>query len=277
MTYSVTDAWSTDVLLKRAGASENGEGMSPGAPLCELGQYAELSEPFAAEAILILGMTVSIRRLALTLCDNVISLDVNEAAHELLGPGVQGDTQLNGNWLDLPDVLARKVPLIWGDGVFSTMQSQADAKKLLHCIYDTLEPGGAAVLRVVVFPPRIDPATNYSETLLSHFRDGILDESEFSFAMRIFGFLADSYDKDISILDCGVSFEQSRAKVSAGEMTQEEIKAMDRTYYTGKNFIPLHCEWEKMCSDQGFEVEHLPLTGKDWFDYYTMYRLTKRK
>mmetsp|Transcript_460 Transcript_460/g.1324 ORF Transcript_460/g.1324 Transcript_460/m.1324 type:complete len:278 (+) Transcript_460:1472-2305(+) len=275
MNYSVSDAWNTEVLLKRAGSSENGEGMSPGAPLKELRQYAELSEPVAANTILILGMTVSIRRLALTLCDDVISLDVNEAAHELLGPSVQGDLQLRGNWLELPNVLGRTVPLVWGDGIFSTMQSREDAEKLLACIYNTLEPGGAAVLRVVIIPPRIDPTLNYSETLLSRFRVGTVDEPEFSFAMRIFGFLADSYDKSANILDCGVSFDQSRAKVSAGEMTQDELKVMDRTYYTGKNFIPLHGEWESMCTDQGFEVEHLPLTGKDWFDYYTMYRLTK--
>ena len=88
-------------------------------------------------SILVMGMTVVVRRVANQLSKSVTSIDINEDAIQLLTPAIDkkhNEKIIRANWLELPDVYGKKADVIAGDGVFCTMQSMSDSISLLKCL-----------------------------------------------------------------------------------------------------------------------------------------------
>lgn len=278
----IRELWGMDMLKKRISGEDNLEGYPPAAPLHEEAVYQLLMrnglEQSGGNSIFVMGMTVAVRRAANEVSNNVLAIDVNNDAIDLLGPAIDkkyNEKILAKNWFDLPDFLEDKADVIAGDGIFCTMGSTSDSIKLLGCLRSILAEHGAMVLRVMVVPENFTIEGMAFNDILADYRSGKLDAPEFGFAMRLWGFLDESYEKNSYMLDCGVAFSKCKKMVATGEMLQDELDVMNRTYYIGKNYVPPINVWEHMLEDAGFKFEKTTLEGKHWFQYFPLYYCRK--
>lgn len=279
----IRQVWGMDMLKKRISGEDNLEGYPPAAPLHEESTYQLLMhnglEQSGGSSLFVMGMTVAVRRAANKVSNNVMAIDVNSDAIELLGPAIDkkyNEKILEKNWFDLPDFLEDKADVIAGDGIFCTMGSTSDSIKLLDCLRSILAEHGAMVLRVMVVPETFTTEGMAFNDILSDYRSGKLDDPEFGFAMRLWGFLDEAYEKNSHMLDCGVAFSKCEKMVATGEMLQTELDIMNRTYYIGKNYVPPINVWERMLVDAGFKFEKTTLEGKHWFQYFPLYYCRKK-
>ena len=231
-------------------------------------------------SILVMGMTVVVRRVANQLSKSVTSIDINEDAIQLLTPAIDkkhNEKIIRANWLELPDVYGKKADVIAGDGVFCTMQSMSDSISLLKCLKNTLTENGAIVLRVMIVPKTFTIRGMAYNEILEKYRGKEFSGPEFGFAMRLWGFLDESYNPDTYMLDCGVAFARCQEMVKIGAMPAEDFEVMKKTYYTGENFVPPIDVWEDMLHKAGFAFESTTLKGKHWFRYFPLYYCTHRE
>ena len=283
MTYAVEQYWNADMFKQRVEGAGKLIGFPPAAPIFEMELYQELLEKGIKEkkssdpTILVMGMTVAVRQVAHSLSRRVTCIDISQGAIEVLGPAIpseQNEKLLYKNWFELPSVLNQPLPdVIVGDGIFCTMQSITESRKLLQHIKNTVSYDGAVVLRVMLYPEEFKQNPLSSSEILRRYRTGAFDAEEFRFAMRLWGFTDVAYDDTEKMLNCGVAFEACKKMVSTGDMSDIEYEEMNKTYYTGKNFVPTQKEWEILLTEQGFQFEVRFLTGKHWFQYFPLYYL----
>ena len=271
-----------DMLKKRISGEDNLEGYPPAAPLHEESTYRLLLrnglEQSGGSSVYVMGMTVAVRRAANDVSNDVTAIDVNDDAIKLLGSAIDkkyGEKILAKNWFDLPDFFEHEADVIAGDGIFCTMESTSDSIKLLGCLRTILAEHGAMVLRVMVVPKAFTIKGMAFSNILSDYRSGKLDDPEFGFAMRLWGFLDEAYEQDSYMLDCGVAFSKCAEMVAKGEMSQAELDVMNRTYYIGRNYVPPISVWEHMLVGAGFEFKKTILAGKHWFQYFPLYYCTR--
>jgi SAM-dependent methyltransferase len=285
--YKVETYWNSEMFRERVKGPDNLTGYPPAAPIHEMKTYEKLllkslsTVDSQDPSILVMGMTVAVRQVAHTLSKRVTCIDISRGAIEVLTsaiPSEKNERVILGNWFDLPDVLnAPRPEAIVGDGIFCTMQSVTDSRKLLQRLRSTVRDDGVVVLRVMLYPEEFKKTPLTPQKILSDFRSAVFDAEEFRFAMRLWGYTDKSYDDKDKMLDCGIAFEECRKMVEANLMTESEYSEMKKTFYVGKNFVPTQIEWEKLVEEEGFSHEASFLEGKHWFKYFPLYILKKVK
>lgn len=240
----------------------------------EVAAYADALTGVPARTAVVLGMTPELRAMAATRFEHVAAVDVNPAAIALYGPWVDGTTEtvVDGDWLELEAHVPEPVDAVLGDGVFGNLPDLAAHRCLLDAIAAVLRPGGVLVTRQAIVPTAYDRAADGAAGLLARHRRGTLDPAEFGFGVRILGHRACCYDEDAQRLHNRPLFAEVAAQHARGELTDAEHAAIVRYAFDGENALLREEAWETLLRDSGWEFTRAPLSGRDWYRYYPVYR-----
>jgi len=241
-----------------------------------LGRTLERRRSLSRNTVLVLGMTPELRRLAIALDCNVITIDSSPLAIETyrdwLSPSERRHERvLQGDWLEVPALLDGPVDAVLGDGVFGNLQTLAAHRALLRALAAWLAPEGALIMRNILIPDPFPLVEHAAERLVQAFREGFLDEFEFGFAMRIWGSFAQAYDNDTLLLDNACVYTRYDQWLADKRLTPSEHALIRRYYFAGKNLVPPQSVLASLLRDAGFAVEWQALAGRAWYAYYPIH------
>jgi hypothetical protein len=243
----------------------------------EIAAYATaLSGAAGRGTALVLGMTPELRRLALSRFRRVFSVDNNPEAILLYRDWVDATERareviVESDWRDLTPPASVDIDAVLGDGVFGNLPDIGGHRALLGTIGQLLAPAGRFVTRHALIPEGFDARSCRAESLIEQFRAGRLDEAEFGFGMRIVGHYHDCYDRVSFLLDNQAVFARCEDAYRAGRLTAQEIGAIRRYSYGGRNCLLPQSLWEELLRECGFDFRVVPCTGKAWYAYYPVY------
>lgn len=226
--------------------------------------------------VVVLGMTPELRAMALEAAHSVLAVDESSEAIDLYSDWVPAaqrvrETVRCSDWLQALEQLKHPVDGVLGDGVFGNVLDIEAQRRLLIAIERVLSPGGVLVLRQALIPEGFDVQSTRAESLLERFRRGELDETEFAFAMRLWGSFEQAYDKGSCLLDNSVAFARYEIWLSEGKITPSEHALIRRYYYSGRTSLLPQRAWEAALNESGFAWRQYALSGKDWYRYYPLY------
>lgn len=274
--------WTKKTFLSRINDPARHERYAAGSPdSCEIGLYKlALSEAENFDTSVVLGMTPELRNLAATCFNNIITIDENEEAIELFRDWLSRDSKkkeniINGSWFDLEQHITKPVDAVLGDGVFGNLPNLACHQELLSIIARLLHDKGRFVTRKALIPKHFNSAKHDFETLLQRFRCGEIDDAEFGFGMRLVGHYSNCYNQSNYILDNAKIFANCEAAYRDGLLKKDEIEAINRYYFSGKNCILPQEVWEDILTQEGFDFRIHQSKGKSWYEYYIIYECFK--
>jgi hypothetical protein len=227
-------------------------------------------------AAVVLGMTPELRRLALGVFDRIETVDNNPAAiatyRDWVDPALRArERLLEGDWLELKQLVSPGVVAVLGDGVFGNLPDADAHRALLAAVRSVVGLNGRLVTRMAMIHQGFNPAAHRAERLLSQFRAGELDEAEFGFGMRLVGHYDTCYDPVTHLLDNTRLYAACDATFQRGEFTPHEQALLQRYRFEGRNCILPQDVWEALLREQGFSFQKRPCAGKAWYAYYTVY------
>lgn len=274
--------WTKKTFLSRINDPDRRERYPAGCPnSCEIELYKlALSETGNCDTAVILGMTPELRNLAATCFGSIISIDESVEAIELYRDWLSHDHQqqeniIQASWFDLDQHVTKPVDAVLGDGVFGNLPDLTCHQELLSIIVRRLHDNGRFITRKALIPKQFNPANHDFETLLQRFRCGEIDDAEFGFGMRLVGHYSSCYNSSSYILDNAKVFANCEAAHKAGLLKKEEIGAINRYYFLGKNCILPQEVWESILSQEGFDFRIHQCKGKAWYEYYIIYECFK--
>lgn len=275
--------WDLDTIASRVQDGQGRNRYEGGSPNpADIAAYESALKPeTGADTAVVLGMTPELRAMALRRFRNVVSIDANPTMIDFYRDWTAAEhrsreTIHRANWLNLERIVEAPVDAVFGDGVFANLPDWASHRTLLRAIRRALAPGGVLSTRTIVIPRDFDPRRRSAEWLVRRFRAGALNEAEFGFAMRFFGYYEKSYDPRTWIADNARAFDCCAEAHGRGELSDAEHAIILRYYYGGPLVIPPQDAWEKMLADSGFEFQILPCHDRDWCAYYMIYGCTPR-
>ena len=274
----MSDEWTRDAFasrIKDAGKRQRFEAGSPNET--EIAAYAlDLPAAFSMETAVVLGMTPELRHLAGNRFHRVICIDSSAMAINLYKDWVPREHREReeihqSHWQDLLSLLDGPVAAILGDGVFGNMLTLDEHLAMLESIKLALAPYGRFITRKAMIPAGFLPDENDRSNLATQFREGVLDESEFAFGMRLLGHFKCCYDSKTYLLDNRKLFSECEQDLREGKLTEQEHALVRRYYFEGKNCIVPQEVWDRLLAEAGFEFRVHTCHGKAWYQYYKVY------
>lgn len=227
-------------------------------------------------SVLVLGMTPSLRNLALEAGCRIMSIDRNLDAISFFKDWIlpeysSRETIVNCDWKEILHILNAPVNTILGDGVFGNILSLEEHRNILQKLKASLNKDGVMIFRKILVPPCLSIEDKQAEKIIDRFRMGLLTEAEFGFDMRIFGSYVEAYDLQKYTLNNKIVFDRYHNWLKEGKILQRELEIVNRYYFGGLNLIPPQEIWEKFLRDAGLKFEIKTLKGKSWYEYYPIY------
>jgi len=276
-------AWNLKAFQSRISNSKKRERFPAGSPNAEEIQtyrshiFDHFQGNLKGKQALVLGLTPELRSMLHYLGTSVICIDNNPDAIALFRDWLPKDIEvteniLEGSWSDLSNLLQSSVDIIVGDGVFGNMLSLDLHFKLLTEIKSVMNPQGICVFRKIMIPQNFSLDKHQADLLIEQYNQGVIDESEFGFGMRIFGLKEQVFDPETFLLDNRKSFDIFEKMYRNKILSTSAMSAIQRYYFNGLNLITPQSLWEELLKQVGFDFVSVPLQGKQWYEYYPIYR-----
>jgi len=229
------------------------------------------------DTAIVLGMTPELRLLATRLFHKVISIDKNPQAIELYSDWLprenrKRETIVCDEWSNLFQHALKSVSVILGDGAFGNILGIQEHKEMLRCIKSALLPQGVFITRHAFIPKGFIPGENNTDCFVKRFRSRRIDEAEFGFGVRLLGHYSCCYNPESFILDNRKIFQECEFMHQEGQLIDEEYSYIRRYYFNGVNCILPEDVWESLLDESGFNFEIQPCHGKEWYEYYKVYK-----
>lgn len=280
-TGSPENAWASVVLRARIKHFDRRMRHEAGSPdPVEVARYRHflhaLKPSPQGKRVLVLGMTPEIRQMALEQGCQLTSIDSSAAAIELYTDWVtpalmEREDIFLGDWFAIDQITPHKADAILGDGIFGNILTIDGHHRLLGKLKEALMPGGVIIMRQALIPHGFKAFHYEAETLLGRYREGSLSESEFGFAMRLWGSYESAYDASTLLLDNRIVFERYQLWAAQSILTAKEHEIINRYYFGGMNMLLPQQVWESCLTEAGLHFQTEPLCGKAWYPYYPLY------